>query len=247
MKHILFLLLVLNSLLLAKNENVQIFLKNGSSQNIDVKEIKFWGLLSEKKGGVLYSVIDSIKTSSQSFADSISSKLEEALCYEKNKIFTVNISHLNYKYINDTKPSEFRLKSLTVFTSYNRVEQFGFEIEYITGIFNNLLYKFEGSFGFGKKNNIPLNLNFGFGIDYSYRLFTHDVSFGISIANYTELNENTGIFKSLWIERFDSSLLYYINEEKYFLRLDIIVYFENLKVLNYKSFGTGRLGLGINF
>ena len=244
----LFVLLLLNNVLFGQTEKIQIFLKNGSIEYFTVNEVKSWGLLNNDDFGASFTVMDSIKTSNRSLADSIIFQFEGAGFTEIDNEYIIDISNSKRKFISTIEKSKFVPKSISVYYSINQVEQIGYKLEYSTGLLDKLFYKMEGSFGFHSGKLFSFNQNFGFGIGYNIKLNDSDseIGVGFSITNFNDYAKNLGQFKSLWIESLDISYRIPVYQRKYFIILDTNIYFEKLDIFNYNWISTIRLGIGIS-
>lgn len=241
-----FILILLNNILLGQEEKIQIFLKNGSSKYFNVKEVKSWGLLNNEGFGASFAVIDSIKTSKKSLADSIILQLDGADYDKINDEYIIDISNSRRKFIPNIERSKFVPQSISVNYSINQIEQIVFKLEYNSGILNNLLFKTEGSLGFHSNKEFLFNQNFGFGFIYTIALNNNEIGMGLTMTNFNDYAKNSGDFKSLWVESLDISLGIPLIKGKYMIKLDSNIYFEKLNILDYNSFGTIRLGIGLN-
>ncbi len=242
----LFILFLLNTVLFGQAEKVRIFLKNGSSKDFSVNEVKSWGLLNNEGFGASFTVIDSIKTSNKTLADSIILQFEGGNYYKSRGEYIIDISNSKRKIINRSEKPEFVPKSISMYYSINKIEKAVFKLEYTTGILNNLLYKMEGSLGFHFGKLFAFNQNFGFGLIYNIAIENNEIGMGLSITNYNEYSKNSVMFKSLWVESLDISFAVPIYNNKYYFRLDTNIYFEKLDILDYSWISAIRLGLGLN-
>ena len=223
MKNIIIIVLFffLNNVLLGQTEKVQIYLKNGSSEYFDLKEVKLWGLINNEGIGASFIVIDSLKISNKSLVDSILLQFVGADFYISKGKYIVDISNSKRKFINKTEKSKFIPKAISVYYSINKIEQLVFKLEYDLGLIENLNYKFEGSFSFNSNKFFPVDQNFGFGFLYISKINFMELGLGMGLTNFNNYANKSGEFKSVWIESLDASLICTISGFLYFFASSI--------------------------
>jgi hypothetical protein len=177
-------LLVLN-VVFPQEQTVQIFLKNSTSINCQLKEVNNWGIIDSLNRSIVYNVIDSIIAINDTPLLKIEEKVENIQLRKRNDHYTLDLSKaiLSKRQTYDFSPLVYRALYLNLLTE--RIAFLNLQLISSPWFSDKIISQFEFSYG-----------NYSHNPEYS--------SFNFGCALGTALNfDNVNIFILLsWMKRY---------------------------------------------
>ena len=229
---------------------ISIFFKNGRAIEFNLHKIQPWGMESDDRRTVLYSVIDSIALNNEVMAINILENTENVRLIKKDDYFILDFSDIVLRKLEINRFTPFVYKSIFVNLLSERTNWLALQLHFSPWLNDNLLLTSGASFGAYSRKPGYTSVNFchGIGIEFNPDIYKISLLFNFARSfSFESYPSGSGSYYSSNTYFFSSNIKRVLGaQRKYALLVGANYYMSQVDHFKMKPEISFYIGFGLN-